>query len=329
MKHGLAILAVATAPGLVFTGGASAADIEIARSEISDLKAVYGQVLSRDVIPARARIAGTIESLQVEEGSRVTAGEVIALVADPKLTLQMQAVEAKIASLEAELTNARDELTRAETLLTRGVTTRQQVDQLRTRLDIVTGQITAARAERAVVEQQMSEGEVTAPATGRVIDVPVTRRSVILAGETIAQVAGGGFFVRLALPERHAALLSEGLEVRLLGRPSEPADERATAGNIVKIYPELSNGQVIADVEATGLDEFYVGERVLVRVPVGSRMAITVPADAVKTRAGVDFVTIRRNGAAHEVSVIPGAVTDDGEVEILTGLAEGDTVILP
>jgi RND family efflux transporter MFP subunit len=327
MNHRLSLLALAAVLTLL-PAGAGAADLEIRTREITDLKAVYGQVLSRDVIPARARISGTVERLEVEEGSRVTAGDVIALVTDPKLTLQMQAVEARITSLEAELTNARDELTRAETLLARGVTTRQQVDQLRTRLDIVTGQIAAARAERAVVEQQMSEGDVAAPSDGRVIQVPVTRGSVVLAGETIAQVAGGGFFLRLSLPERHAALLSVGLEVTMLGRPSETKAE-GTTGRIVKIYPELSNGQVIADVEAPGLDQFYVGERTLVRVPVAARMAITVPEAAVKNRAGVDFVTIRDGGATHDVTVIPGIARGDGEVEILSGLAEGDTVVVP
>ena len=43
-----------------------------------------------------------------------------------------------------------------------------------------------------------------APGDGRVLTVPVTRGAVVLAGEPIATIGGGGFFLRLAIPERHA-----------------------------------------------------------------------------------------------------------------------------
>ncbi|MCB1492427.1 MAG: efflux RND transporter periplasmic adaptor subunit [Rhodobiaceae bacterium] len=328
-KSTIGLLGLVASTWAVLASGAYAEDLEIRRQPIPDLKAVYGQVLSKDVIPARARISGTVDMLDVEEGSVVKAGQVIAHVTDPKMTLQMQTITARMTSLNAQLANAKDELARAETLLQRGVATRQQVDQLRTQMDVVSGQIAAADAERAVIEQQMSEGDVEAPADGRVISVPITRNSVILAGEMVAQVAGGGFFLRLALPERHAALLSTGLDIHMLGRPSQPIAGGGEPGRIVKIYPELDNGKVIADAEAAGLENFYVGERALVRVPVSTRLAIVVPEAAVTTRAGVDFVTIKRDSETLDVSVITGSPTGDGDVEILSGLVDGDVVIVP
>jgi RND family efflux transporter MFP subunit len=327
----LCLFIIGTLTGFAGALPAAGGEYTVVREETTDLKAVYGQVLSSDVIPARARIAGTVVDLQVEEGSRISAGDVIAVVRDEKLALQMRAIDARLASLEAELANAGDELTRAETLLAQGVTTRQRVDQLRTAFEVVTGQIAAANAERAVVEQQTAEGQVIAPGSGRVIQVPVTRGSVVLAGETVAQVAGGGFFLRLALPERHAAMLHEGLEVHMEGRPSQPGAQALTAGAIAKIYPELENGQVIADVEVPGLEDYYVGERTLVRVPVARRMAIMIPAAAVATRSGIDFVTIVAGEGTREVSVVLGGAhgADDGRVEVLSGLREGDTVVVP
>ena len=47
---------------------------------------------------------------------------------------------------------------------------------------------------------------------GRVLEVPLTRGAVVLAGELVAIIGGGGFFLRLAIPERHAFSLREGAE---------------------------------------------------------------------------------------------------------------------
>jgi multidrug efflux pump subunit AcrA (membrane-fusion protein) len=97
----------------------------------------------------------------------------------------------------------------------RGVATAQQVDQLRTAVDVVRGQRAAAEAGRAAVVQQAAEGDVLAPEDGRVLTVPVTRGAVVLAGEPVATIGSGGLFLRLAVPERHAAALREGDAIRI------------------------------------------------------------------------------------------------------------------
>jgi len=80
------------------------------------------------------------------------------------------------------------------------------------------------------------------------------------------------------------------------------------------------------------LNTFFVGARVLVQVPVGTRTVLAVPEAAVSTRAGLDFVTLALPGGPREVSVVPGSrLTLDGgpAVEILSGLRAGDRVIVP
>ena len=121
--------------------------------------------------------------------------------------------------------------------------TAQRLDQLRTTVDVTRNQLAAAEAQRAVVVQQGAEGEVLAPGDGRVLTVPVTRGAVVLAGEPIAVIGGGGFFLRLAIPERHASALQEGATIRITAGGAE------SAGRLVKVYPQIENGRVVADVE--------------------------------------------------------------------------------
>lgn len=298
---------------------------------VADLKAVYGRIESRFVVPARTRIGGTLTELAVTEGSQVEAGTIIARVVDEKLTLQMNAAEARIRAVNSELANARVELERTQTLLARGATTQQRLDQLRTQVEVLTNQASQAEAERAVINQQATEGSVVAPATGRVLTVPARRGAVMLPGEPVTTIAGGGLFLRLAIPERHAPLLGVGAPVDVGGRGSDPAVGRAR-GRIEKVYPQIENGRVTADVAVEGLPDSFVGERVLVRVPVATRQVIAVPQAAITTRAGIDFVRVATADGNREVAVVIGEMVETprgAEREILTGLRAGDRVLLP
>jgi RND family efflux transporter MFP subunit len=308
----------------------------VAKSEtVVETKAVFGQVESRNIVPARARIGGTISSIAVTEGSEVTKGEVIAVVVDDKIALQIDAAVAQIDVLKSQLANAQTELTRAQQLLSRGVAPQSRVDQTQTQVEVYTNQLAAAEANRAVIDQQSREGEVLAPESGRVLSVPLTQGSVILGGETVAQIAAGGTFLRLLLPERFAAQIVQGDTVTVGERQLSAGTEGSVTtreGRLAKVYPEIAEGKVKADVEVEGLSGYFVGERTLVWIPVGKRQAITIPAAAVTTRHGVDTVRVATDAGELEVAVILGesfAGEDGGRVEILTGVREGDRIVLP
>ncbi len=298
----------------------------LAPTSVPEWKAVYGRVEARETIPARARLGGTVEDLSISEGDAVTAGQQIAVVRDDKIDFQIDAVDARIRALQSQRATAEAELARGQALVERGTVTVQRLDQLQTSVDVVRDQIAATEAERAVLVQQRAEGEVLAPTDGRVLTVPVTRGAVVMAGEPIATIGGGGFFLRLAVPERHAGALKEGDAMRITANGAE------TSGRLAKIYPQIENGRVIADVEVESLDTAFVGARVLVELPVGERDVLLVPQSAVSTRSGIDFVSVATDeGPVERVVVLGDVVTRDGadHVEVLTGLAAGDEVVSP
>ena len=61
----------------------------------------------------------------------------------------------------------------------------------------------------AVITQQVEEGDVLAPAQGRVLTIPVTVGAVVMPGETIAKIAANAYVLRLELPERHARFIED------------------------------------------------------------------------------------------------------------------------
>ncbi len=288
---------------------------------VTDWKAVYGTVEAKDRIPARARLGGTLVALSVAEGDVVEAGQELARIVDDKLDFQLAAIAAQKKSLSAQLANAETDLKRGEELLANGVTTTQRVDALRTQVDVLKGQIAALDAQSDVIQQQAREGLVLAPVAGRVLDVPVTEGAVAMPGEVVAVIGGGGTFLRIAVPERHAQALRAGDTIRL---------SEGTEGRLARVYPLIEGGRVTADVEVEGLPDTHVGARLLVRLPVGERQALLIPAASVVTRSGLDFVGLQTAEGAVLRSIVPGETHEvDGVamVEVISGLVAGDVVV--
>ncbi len=315
---GLALLAAALP--------AQAGSLILEPATITEWKAMDGRVSARSVVPARVRSGGTLVTLLVSEGDKVSAGQIIATVRDEKLAFQAAAVEAQQQALKSQLANAEADLTRGEALIASGAATAQRFDQLRTQVEVLRNQIAAAEAQRNLIAQQQNEGDILAPIDGLVLDVPVTRGTVLMPGETVASLGGGGFFLRLSVPERHAARLREGDSIAI------ETDEGSATGRLAMIYPRIENGRVTADVDVPNLPATFIGARLLVRLPVGERQALLVPASALRIIGGLDFVDVARAEGTVTRTVITGErLKRDGAdfVEILSGLAPGDAILTP
>lgn len=304
----------------------------VSPSPLHDEKAVFATVAAVREVPARVRTGGTVARLSVREGDRVAAGQVVAVVIDEKLRLRVAALDAEIAGLTAQLGQTRTDLGRAEPLLAGGYVAKSRIDELRTAVSVATNTLKARSAERAVLDRQMAEGEVAAPAAGRVLTVPVAEGSVVMPGETVATVAGEGLMVRLSVPERHARFLRVGDAIRLDGE--DLAGGGSGSGEITLVYPRIAEGRVTADARVEGLSDRFVGQRVRVWVPGGERSGVVVPESWLTVRFGLDYARLRAaDGGVREVPVQRGMARPSAEIpdgiEILSGLRPGDVVVRP
>ncbi|MFN3657325.1 MAG: efflux RND transporter periplasmic adaptor subunit [Pseudolabrys sp.] len=328
--HGRIILVALIA--LSVRPAAAADTFTVAPRNVADEKAVFATVESANVVPARARIGGTVAQLSVKEGDRVDRDQVVATVGDEKLVLQLKSLDAQILGLEAQLAQAQSDLARAEDLFARATIPKTRLDEARTAFNVASNAHRARVAERSVIEQQLSEGKVLAPAAGRVLKVPVTTGSVILPGEPVASIAEQNFVLRLRVPERHARFLKAGDVVRI--DREELGANGARFGKVALVYPQIEDGRVVADARVDGLGDYFVGERIRVWVSSGERDSLTVPSSFIVTRFGIDYARVRAGDKdAIEVPVQRGRAQPRPDMpdalEILSGLKPGDVLVRP
>lgn len=303
-------------------------ELQIRTEMMAEQKAVYATVESMDLVTARARIGGTVATLKVDEGDEVGTAAEVAVIVDDRLVPQVRALDARVASLMAEASQAAVDRDRAKQLLEKGVVAQSRFDDAQTRVNIVQGQLDAVRQERSLVVQQQREGVVLAPTAGIVLDVLITEGSVVVAGESVATIASKDYVLRLRLPERHAQFLNTGDEVRL--EPGVLAQSASETGIIRKVYPQIADGRVVADVVVEGLSGYFVGERILVWVTTSERPAILVPPAFLVTSYGVDYVVLlSTDGQKRRVPVQRGRSRDEGRIEIISGLGDGDVIVTP
>lgn len=304
---------------------ATAEEFTVESRPVADLKAVFGTVESVDQTLARSRIAGTVTGLAVDEGSQVEIGQRLAVVEDSKLPLQLAALDARIRSLQSQHELAQLEFDRVVRLRESGAASQARLDEAQTNLSVIIGDLAAQRAERAVVAEQLAEGAVLVPASGRVLRVDVVDGQVVMAGETVAVIATDRYVLRLRLPERHARFIQEGDPVQVGSRGLETAPEGLTEGLIRQVYPEMENGLVVADVDVAGIGGFFIGERARVYVATGEREAMVVPAGYLYKRFGVEYALVKSIGE----TVVQTGLPVEGGVEVLAGLKPGDVLLPP
>lgn len=292
-----------------------------------DYKTVAAVLTNRDIGDARARISGTLQRVLVREGEQVRRGQLLAVIADQRLSLEAQAGSASAAAAEAAAEQARGDLQRAEFLYERGVYAQARIDAVRAQARAAEAQLRAARAQSGAAGAMAGQGRIYAPADGRVTRLPIPQGAIVMPGDIVVAISTGARVLRLELPEGEARMLREGQEIRIVS----DGDAEVRTALVRQVYPAIDNGMVTADLDAAEFAGEFIGARVRVLAPAGARQAFVVPATYIVTRYGVDYVRLWRDGDIIDAPVQRGAPTPmegmENGIEILSGLRIGDQIL--
>jgi RND family efflux transporter MFP subunit len=163
-----------------------------------------GYVTARREATVAAQITGALTQVLIEEGERVTAGQILARLDDTaqqaalaQAQAQLAASQALLTQYQAQLDQAHRDLTRAQALVSVDAVSRQEAEQAQTQVNTLDAQIVGqqrqidlARAQATGARVQLNYTVIRAPFSGVII------AKAAQAGEIISPISAGGGFTR-------------------------------------------------------------------------------------------------------------------------------------
>jgi len=288
---------------------------EVKAGAIASYISATANLVAEDQVKVLAEAEGRVERLDVEEGDLVKKGQVLAVLVQDEAKIAKSKVELKASNTNAALLRAQDSFEQ-------GLISSEAFDKLKMDHEI-------AQQEVAEAEWRLAKTVIRAPFTARVTERFITLGQHLRHGDELFTVADYDPLVaRIYLPERDVIELEVGREVRIT--PAAGSDLSFT-GRIRQIAPvvDTATGTVKVTVEAVQPpDGVRPGAFVSIDIVRERRAAaLLLPRESVIRELRTAHVFVSEEGVALKKPVTLGI--EEGElVEVLTGVAEGDAVVI-
>lgn len=149
-----------------------------------------GYVVARRQATVAAEVTGLLVEVRVEEGQKVKAGEVLAVLESTLARADTEAAIARAASADADLAEARRILDRTRALAKQGYASNAALTDAEARVDAALATRNALKSDADRAKAQLDRFEIKAPFDGVVIN------KAAQPGEIISPVSAGGGFTR-------------------------------------------------------------------------------------------------------------------------------------
>ncbi|MEZ4653330.1 MAG: efflux RND transporter periplasmic adaptor subunit [Candidatus Eisenbacteria bacterium] len=299
-------------------GGARAVPVETVTADlgvIAQSLTVSGVVEPIRSVSVNSQISGTLLAVEVEEGRQVRTGQTLARLDDRELRTELAAAEAEFEVAQAAFERSQGLRERQVITLpeferdrTAQVAAQARLDQARTRISYAT---IDAPISGVITEKRVESGDLVAPQS-RLFTIADLSTKVVLLQVSELDV------VHLAIDDRVSVAL-------------DAFPDREVEGHIRRIFPSADPATRLVPVEVAlaGASAGEVRPGFLARVTfaLGEREnVLLVPASALVGGGRSPAVFVVEGDHARRRDITAG-LSSRGQVEILGGLAPGDTVI--
>ena len=333
MRYALAIAALTAALGLSLnactssdaspkTGAekteASAIPVEIARPARGELLATYSGTATLEAesdAEVIAKVQGEVERLLVEEGDRVQAGQILAVLDGRQLRLEVAQARAELAKLERDY-HRQIELN-ARGLVAKGAFEGQLYD------------LETLRAKHDLAELQLSYTEIRAPFAGVVAVRHIRLGQTVQPNAPLFRVTNPmPLKAHVYIPERELKRLKAG-QTAAVQVDAVPGKTFIARVSLVSPTVDTQTATFKATVEVTDPSgELRPGMFARVSIVFERKpQALQIPRVALVETDGERSVFIVQKGVARQRSVDTG-LADAGNVEITSGLAGDEQVVI-
>ncbi len=317
---------------------------DVARIERQDisLDKTYSSLLRSDnEVTLVARVTGTLEARQFEQGDQVSKGQVLYTIEPEQYQALVKQREADLQSAKAELARAGRDAVRYESLLKRSSVSRQQYDQALADQQVARAQVAQVEAALASARIDLGYTQVTAPVSGRIGLSQVNLGNLVNPGTELVTITPlDPLEVRFQMPLKDALELRRQLEgdnidqiyasLEVDGREGQPATRLTGALDFLGVRVDERTSTVQASASFANPEARVLpGQFARVSIEGLKRYnVIAVPEIAVtQGLMGPQVFVVDEENKARARTVERGEMAGEMQV-ILSGLEEGETVVI-
>jgi RND family efflux transporter MFP subunit len=275
-----------------------------------------------------AEVEGVLRSVKVEEGTQVSKGMLLAAIDDSDYSLEVKRAEAALRQAEATLENTKLEFKRKDALHKEELVTKQQYDDVVTRLSLTEAEVDRAKAFLSLARLKLLKTKITSPIACVVKEKRVSVGDFVKNGTPLfVIIQPNPLKLRFTVPEKDVGRLKMNQEV-ILKVDGFPGSEFKGKVNI--IFPNVEEKTRTLQVEAlvpnsNGILKPGLFAKVILYT-AGERDTIVVPVTALLYEAEKVKVFIIEGDRAKEREVKLGSKY--GELmEIIDGVKEGEKIV--
>ena len=325
-----ATAAAASAPSMELAAG------DVARAERSELVmqlTISGGLKAVQSAVIKARVAAEVKELNVREGDRVQAGQLIGRLDATEYQWKLRQAEDQAGAAKAQLEIAQKTLDNNKALVDQGFISRSALDTSVSSTNGAQASLQAARAAAELARKSVADSEIRAPIAGLVA------QRLVQPGERVAIDAKLVEIVDLSRIELEAAVAPEdvlGLRVGQAAKVQIDGLADPVTARVARINPSAQTGtrSVLAYLELASTEGLRQGLFARASIELQRKTALVVPASALRFDQARPYVLSIENGRAVNRRVTTGAQGDvliDGRseaaVEITEGLPPGAVVL--
>ena len=314
-------------------------------SNIEKKTVATGKVVPEDEIEIKPQISGIIQKIYLEEGQKVSSGDLIAVIQVVPNEQALNQSRGRVRNAELALNNTKIEYDRNKTLFDKGVIASQDFNTLQLQYDQAQQELDNAKTDYRIIRQGSAGGStsantnIRATVDGTILEIPVEEGDQVIEsnnfndGTTIATIADlGKMIFEGKVDEGEVAKLEVGTPLKIsLGA----VEGKELDAKLRFIAPK--------GVEETGAVQFKIEGDVDVKDDVFIRAGYSANASLVlekkddilvipeallqfDPKTDKPFVEVATGDQKFERKDIEIGISDGVNVEIVSGLTEDDEV---
>jgi RND family efflux transporter MFP subunit len=312
----------------------------ITSSQVDEYYETSGTVAARTISAVASRMMGTVTSIKIKEGDRVSAGQLLLTIDDSDIAQKVKAAREGCNEAEKALEAARENRNlmavtyqRYSKLYDDKALSGQELDQIETQkkvadIDFERAHAAVARARAGLKETEVYQGftRVVSPVSGVVTEKKTDLGSMAIPGTPLFTIEDDSAYrIDVNGDESLAGRIRTGMDATVFIE----ALKREVKGKITEVIPSVDPASrsflVKIAIKGKGLRNGFYGK---VSIPIGTRETLLVPKNAVVEKGQLIGVYTVDKGSVITYRLVKTGKTYDEKVEILSGLNSGENVVV-